>query len=113
MSESIVFLDKATIGPGVTVRRPAFEHDWAEHERTAADEVATRLAGATIAITNKAPIRAATLEACPDLKLIAVAATGFDCIDIDAAKEKGVEYRKDKGRSVPSSRRRRGAVERR
>ena len=100
MSESIVFLDTATIGPGVTVRRPDFEHEWVEHERTAAEEVAERLAGATIAITNKAPIREATLEACPDLKLIAVAATGYDCLDIDAAKARGVAVANIRGYAV-------------
>ena len=100
MHHAIVFLDTATIGPGVTVRRPAFEHDWTEHERTAAGDVAERLAGATVAITNKAPIRADTLTACPDLKLIAVAATGFDCIDVDAAKAAGVAVANIRGYAV-------------
>ena len=100
MSESIVFLDTATIGPGVTVRRPGFDHDWTEHERTSPDEVAERLAGATIAITNKAPIRAATIEACPDLKLVAVAATGYDCIDVDAAKARGIAVANIRGYAV-------------
>jgi len=100
MSESVVFLDTATIGPGVTVRRPAFEHRWAEHERTRAEEVAERLKGATIAITNKAPIRTATIEACPDLKLIAVAATGYDCIDIDAAKAHDIAVANIRGYAV-------------
>ncbi len=100
MTHTIVFLDTATIGPGVTVRRPAFEHEWREHERTRTDEVAERLAGATIAITNKAPIRANTLDACPELKLIAVAATGFDCIDIDAARDAGVAVANIRGYAV-------------
>lgn len=100
MKHAIVFLDTATIGPGVTVRRPGFEHDWTSHERTAADEVADRLAGATIAITNKAPIRADALAACPDLRLIAVAATGFDCVDIDAAKSAGVAVANIRGYAV-------------
>ena len=100
MKHSIVFLDSATIGPGVTVRRPDFAHDWTEHERTSADEVAGRLAGATIAITNKVPIRAATLEACPDLELVAVAATGFDCVDVDAARAAGVAVANVRGYAV-------------
>ena len=100
MNESVVFLDAATIGPGVTVRRPDFAHEWAEYERTAADEVAARLADATIAITNKAPIRAPTLEACPGLRMIAVAATGFDCIDVDAAKARGVAVANIRGYAV-------------
>ena len=100
MSESIVFLDTATIGPGVTIRRPGFEHTWAEHERTAAADVAGRLAGATIAITNKAPIRKAEMDACPDLKLIAVAATGYDCLDVDAAKARGIAVANIRGYAV-------------
>jgi glycerate dehydrogenase len=43
--------------------------------------VAERLAGATIAITNKVPLRAQVLERLPGLRLIAVAATGVDCVD--------------------------------
>ena len=100
MSERVVFLDTATIGPGVTVRRPAFGHEWVEHERTAGDEVVERLAGATIAITNKVPIRAREIAACPDLKLIAVAATGYDCLDVDAAKAAGVAVANIRGYAV-------------
>lgn len=43
--------------------------------------MAERLVGATIAILNKVSIIAAVLERLPQLKLIAVAATGTDCID--------------------------------
>lgn len=90
MSESIVFLDAATIGPGVTIRQPSFEHEWQVFDRTDAGQVAERLAGASIAITNKVPIRADTLEKCPDLKLIAVAATGYDVIDTEACRARGI-----------------------
>ena len=44
---------------------------------------------ATIALTNKVPIRKETLDQLPNLKMIAVAATGYDVIDIGACKEKG------------------------
>jgi glycerate dehydrogenase len=72
------------------VRRPAFAHDWAEHARTDCAEVVTRLRGATIAITNKVPLRTATLEELPDLKMIAVAATGTDILDLDACRARGI-----------------------
>ena len=49
----------------------------------------SRLSGATIALTNKVPIRKETLDQLPNLKMIAVAATGYDVIDIGACKEKG------------------------
>ena len=49
-----------------------------------------RLAGVTICITNKVPLRAETLAQLPDLKLIAVAATGTDIVDKQAAKARGI-----------------------
>jgi len=86
----IVFLDRATIAPQIRLRRPAFEHQMVEHERSAPDEVAARLAGATIVITNKAPITAAVLDRLPALRLVAVAATGTDCVDKAACQARGV-----------------------
>jgi glycerate dehydrogenase len=88
--QRIVFLDRSTIAPQVRVRRPGFDHQWVEHERTSPEEVLARLDGATIAITNKAPITAATLEQLPSLRLIAVAATGTDCVDKPACQAGGV-----------------------
>lgn len=90
MAEKLVFLDRGTIGPGVTLRRPKFAHDWAEHDATPADAVIDRLAGASVAITNKVPIREAAMAALPALKLIAVAATGYDVIDLKAAQARGI-----------------------
>jgi glycerate dehydrogenase len=88
--QRIVFLDRATIGPTVTIRQPGFEHEWIEHQATSAAEVAERLEGADIAITNKVPIDAATLAGLPDLRLIAVAATGYDVVDVAACQARGV-----------------------
>ncbi len=86
--ERIVFLDRQSLK--AELRRPAFPHHWEEHTQTTEQTVADRLAGATVAITNKVPIRRATLEKLPDLKLIAMAATGYDVIDVDACRERGV-----------------------
>ncbi len=86
--QRIVFLDRKSLK--AEVRRPNFPHQWEEHPQTLAPEVASRLAGATVAITNKVPIRRAALEQLPDLKMIAVAATGYDVIDIDACRERGI-----------------------
>jgi glycerate dehydrogenase len=88
--QRIVFLDRGTIGPTVTLRRPAFDHHWEEHERTAPDELPERLTGATIAVVNKVPLRRETLELLPDLKMIAVAATGTDTIDVAYCAERGI-----------------------
>ena len=97
---SIVFLDRATIGPAVTITRPGFEHDWREHERTAEEQVRKRLAGATVAITNKVPIRAATLAELPELRMIAVAATGYDVVDVAACQERGIVVANVRGYAV-------------
>ncbi|MBM3550297.1 MAG: D-2-hydroxyacid dehydrogenase [Alphaproteobacteria bacterium] len=79
MSHKIVFLDRETLD--ANVRKPNFPHAYAEHAQTAPDLIVERLKGATICITNKVPLREATLKQLPDLKLIAVAATGTDVID--------------------------------
>jgi len=86
--QKVVFLDRSTLR--ANVRRPAFEHVWEEHETTPADRIVANLKDATIAITNKVPLRAATLEQLPQLKMIAMAATGYDCIDVPYCREKGI-----------------------
>lgn len=84
----IVFLDRDSLH--AQVRAPAFEHAWQEHDATHEHDVVERLAGATIAITNKVPLRAAALEQLPDLKLVAVAATGTDNVDLAACRARGI-----------------------
>jgi len=83
-----VFLDRASLK--AKVRKPAGITDYAEYEKTALDEIVPRLEGATVAIINKVPMRAATLAQLPDLKMIAVAATGYDVVDIPYCKEHGI-----------------------
>lgn len=79
--QRIVFLDRSTLI--ANLRRPDFEHEWAEYDVTAPSQVVERLKKATIAITNKVPLRAGSLSELPDLKFIAVAATGVDIVDLD------------------------------
>ena len=86
----IVFLDRSTIGPAVTLTKPGFEHAWVDHDRTHPDEVVERLQGADIAVSNKVPIGRAQIEALPDLKMIAIPATGYDRFDLDACRERGI-----------------------
>jgi glycerate dehydrogenase len=86
--EHIVFLDRDSLM--ATVRAPGFAHDWQAHGATIAGQVVERLRGATIAITNKVPLRADTIAQLPDLKMIAVAATGTDNIDLDACRARGI-----------------------
>lgn len=88
MSEHIVFLDRSTLQ--ATVRRPAFEHTWQEYATTSPEQTVERLKDATIVLTNKAPLRGDVLAQLPKLKMIAVAATGYDVIDVPACRERGI-----------------------
>ncbi len=89
-AHSIVFLDRDSVI--ARVRAPAFAHRWREYPQTRAADAVARLreAGASIAITNKVPLRGADLAQLPDLKMIAVAATGTDIIDLPACRERGI-----------------------
>ena len=98
--ERIVFLDRDTLAPQIRLRQPHFAHELVEHDRTSPDQVAERLDGATIAITNKAPITAEALARLPALRLIAVAATGTDCIDKAACAARGVAVANIRGYAV-------------
>ncbi|WP_165854930.1 D-2-hydroxyacid dehydrogenase [Marinobacter sp. JSM 1782161] len=96
----IVFLDRETIGPTVNLNRPLAEHDWVCYDATTEDQVVERLRGADVAITNKVPLRRATLEQLPDLKFITVAATGYDVIDTAACTELGITVSNVRGYAV-------------
>lgn len=88
MSHKIVFLDRETLD--ADLRKPNFPHEYAEYAESSPADVVERLKGATIAITNKVPLREDTLKQLPDLKLIAVAATGTDVIDKAYATANGI-----------------------
>lgn len=89
-NESIVFLDRATLGPGVQLRAPAFSHQWHEYDASTTEEAAARARTASIVITNKVPITRDLLRQTSALKLVAVAATGTDMVDLGACKAQGV-----------------------
>jgi glycerate dehydrogenase len=98
----IVFLDRDSLI--ADVRAPAFAHSWQEYGATAAVDAAERLRDTTIAITNKVPLRAADLARLPALKMIAVAATGTDIVDLQACRERGIvvsNIRNYAGASLP------------
>jgi glycerate dehydrogenase len=85
---SIVFLDRSTLE--ANLRTPNFPHSYKEYAVTWPDEIVERLQNATIAIINKVPMREATLAKLPNLKLIAVAATGTDVVDKAYCKAHGI-----------------------
>ena len=88
----IVILDGKGINPG--------DLSWAcfdkfgtvdVYDKTPTDaQTIQRLQGATVAVTNKTPIDGAILDACPDVKLICVLATGYNVIDCAAARARGI-----------------------
>ena len=100
----IVFLDRSTLGPRVSVRRANFPHALTEHQRTSPEELLDRLRGATIIITNKVELTADVLAKLPELRLIAVAATGTDCVDKTYCETRGIAVTNVRGyalRTVP------------
>ncbi len=84
----IVFLDRVAIR--TQIRRPNLAHEWFEYPTTAPEELMARLEGATVAITNRARFTEEQLERLPDLKLIAMAATGYDSIDLNLCRRHGI-----------------------
>ncbi|MBS0632523.1 MAG: D-2-hydroxyacid dehydrogenase [Verrucomicrobia bacterium] len=87
----IVVLDSHTLNPGdlswdaLRALGPCTLHD-----RTAAADIVPRLSGATVALTNKVPLRAETLAQLPDLRYIGVLATGYNVVDTAAARARGI-----------------------
>jgi glycerate dehydrogenase len=98
--QKIVFLDRATLAPQIHLNRPTFEHELIEYNTTTPDQVVARLEKATIAITNKVPLTRDILEKLPELKLIAVAATGTDIIDKTACAEQNIVVSNIRGYAV-------------
>lgn len=72
------------------------------HSGTAKAEVASHLADAAIAVTNKVVIDAAVMAECPTLKLICVTATGTNNIDREAARARGIAVCNAQGYATPS-----------
>ena len=90
----IVVLDGYTENPG-DLSWDALRQfgDLTVYNRTSYEEsplIAERMQGADIVVMNKTPISRQTIDCCPDLKLIAVLATGFNVVDIDYARERGI-----------------------
>lgn len=96
----IVFLDRATLAPQIRLRQPGFAHEWVEYDRTQPDQALVRLAGASIAITNKVALSAEILDQLPDLRLIAVAATGTDCVDKAFCQKRSIAVSNIRGYAI-------------
>jgi glycerate dehydrogenase len=86
--ERIIFLERDTIQ--ADFRRPNFDHEWIEYPETSANQVIERARLATIIISNKLSLGEPQLAEVPDLKLIAIAATGSDCVDLNYCRGRGI-----------------------
>jgi len=86
--ERIVFIERNTIQ--ASFRRPDFEHEWVEYPESFVDQVVERISDATIIISNKLSLGEPQLKAAPHVKLIAIAATGSDCVDLDYCRSRGI-----------------------
>ena len=87
-----VFLDFDTVGPGDIDSAPLLRHlpDLELYAHTPADQVLERIAGAEVVLINKVRLDARTLANAEDLRLICLAATGIDNVDLAAARENGI-----------------------
>ena len=90
----IVVLDGYTENPGDLSWEGLKElGDLTVYDRTSyveAPVIAERIADADIAVINKTPISKQTIDSCPNLKAVAVLATGYNVVDYEYAKEKGI-----------------------
>ncbi|MEM7360555.1 MAG: D-2-hydroxyacid dehydrogenase [Pseudomonadota bacterium] len=86
----IVFLDRNSLAPSTQIRPLQQAVDWVDYPHTAPHQVAERSQDAEILVLSKTPITAETLAACPQLRHIAIAATGFNIVDVDACSRHGV-----------------------
>lgn len=101
MKPNIVFLDAYSLGKaGLSAIRAL--GNYTEYEYTRRDQIIERCREAEVAITNKVVFDRATLEQLPRLRLICVAATGMNHIDLEAAAERGVAVKNAVGYSTHS-----------
>lgn len=98
----IVFLDAKTMGEVPNFRLFEKFGEFVVYPVTKPEECIARLKGADVAITCKVVIDKAVMDACPDLKLICVAATGTNNIDLDYAKIKKIPVKNVAGYSTES-----------
>ncbi len=87
----LVVLDGYTLNPGDLNWEGIKKFgDLEVHDRTPESLIVERCQGAEIIFTNKTPLREAVLSQLPDLKYIGVLATGYNVVDVDYAKTRGI-----------------------
>jgi glycerate dehydrogenase len=96
----VVFLDRETISPQTVLRPLSFKHELKVYGRTSRDQVAQRIAGADVVITNKVPLRHEVIEQAAQLKMVAVAATGTDNVDLEACAARDIVVSNIRGYAI-------------
>ena len=86
----VVFLDRNTLAPQTVVRPLGFAHELEVFPATTPDQALARIVDADIVITNKVKLPAEVIAKAPRLRMIAVAATGTDIIDLAACAQRGI-----------------------
>ena len=87
----IVILDGYTTNPGDLSWDFLNEFGtYTVYDRTPKEKIVERAQGCDIIITNKTPIDARTIATLPELKFITLLSTGFNVVDVDFAREKGI-----------------------
>lgn len=87
----IIVLDGYTLNPGdISWEGLQQLGDTTVYERTPSDKIIERIGTAEIIYTNKTPITRSIIDACPNLKFIGVLATGYNVVDVEAAKNAGI-----------------------
>lgn len=87
----IVVLDGYTLNPGDLSWKALEQFGQVEiYDRTEEDEITKRINGAEIVFTNKTPLTKETIESCSQLRFIGVLATGYNVVDIEAARAKDI-----------------------
>lgn len=84
-----VFLDRSTFPASISMPAPD-GINWVEYPSTTEEQVIERCQGAQVIVANKALIKRMHMTQLPDLKLIAVTATGTNNVDLEACKEFGI-----------------------
>lgn len=87
----IVILDGYTENPG-DLSWEGFERlgELTVYDRTPEKHIVERIGDAEIVLTNKTPITEKTMEACPNMRYIGVLATGYNVVEVEKAKERGI-----------------------
>jgi glycerate dehydrogenase len=99
----IVILDGYTLNPGDLSWDKLEElGEVTIYERTPADQVVERARGAEVVFTNKTPINAEAIRQLTELKYIGILATGYNIVDTEQAKEKGIVVSNVPGYGTPS-----------